>query len=375
MKINYLFLVLFLVHFVGTSAQTMMYDGILRDYQVYTPPAYDSAVPSPLVINYHGVNSNAFEQRYYSIFDQVAADSNFIVVYPNGVNKAWNSGLVTQSTADDVGFTSALIDKLSTDYNINARRVYATGMSNGGFMSYRLGCELSNKIAAIASVTGALAEDIVTACQPNRPVPVMQIHGTADQIVVYNGFPNFHRGAEGSVNFWINRNNCNTVADTTVIPNIYLTDLSTAQRFFYGPCDGGTEVELYKIANGGHTWPDGSIDIPVNGNTNRDFNASRVVWEFFSRHSLPFNTNTEEIEAPAFEFSLSPNPFSDQLFITTDHQEPLQVVITDVLGKTIAKEMTIDGRLTMNMSELSTGVYFVTLSSDQQQFTRKIVKQ
>lgn len=376
MKTNFLSLVLFLFCFGVLQAQTIFHDGLLRSYQVYEPPSYDPAVPSPLVLNYHGLGSNAFEQRYYSGFDAVAADSNFIVVYPDGINAAWNSGLVTQSLADDVGFTNALIDKLSADYNIDQRRVYATGMSNGGFMSYRLACELENRIAAIASVTGALADDIIPACQSNRPVPVMQIHGTADAIVAYNGLAGAHRGAEGSIDYWLSKNNCNMVGDTTIVQDIDPNDNSNALRVYYGPCDDGTDVELYKVFNGGHTWPDATLDIPVNGNTNHDFNANRVIWEFFNRHTLPLNTNAEDVDEPAFQFSIAPNPFSDDLFLDLEHEAGgLTVTMSDLLGHTVLEQSNVQGPTTLNLEKLAAGVYFVTVSNAKDQMTQKVIKQ
>lgn len=375
MKTKFLSLVICMLCIAAIQAQAIVHDGIIRTYQVYQPPSYDPAVPSPLVINYHGLGSNAFEQRYYSGFDVVAADSNFIVVYPDGINAAWNSGLVTQSIADDVGFTNALIDKLSTDYNINQRKIYATGMSNGGFMSYRLACELENRIAAIASVTGTLAEDIIPSCQFNRPVPVMQIHGTADQVVSYNALAGYHRGAEGSVDFWLARNNCNTVGDTTIIPDIDPNDSSNALHIYYGPCDDGTDVEFYKIFNGGHTWPNATLDIPLNGNTNRDFDANRVIWAFFNKHSLPLGTNTEDVDESAFQFSIAPNPFSDELFLDLEYEEELKLTITDLLGHTVLEQSNLEGPTTLNLEEFASGVYFVTLSNKKDQVTQKVIKQ
>jgi len=376
MKTNLLFLALLLLNIVAYAQSVqLVHDGILRSYLIYEPPGYNPAVATPLVINYHGLDSDAFQQRFYTLFDQIAADSNFIVIYPSGVNNAWNSGLVTQSTADDVGFTGALIDHVSASHNIDQRRVYATGMSNGGLMAYRLACELEDRIAAIGSVTGALAEDIVSSCQNTRAVPVIQIHGTADAIVSYGGLPGFHRGAEGSINHFINLNNCNTVGDTTPVQDVNVLDNSTAERIYYGPCDDGTEVELYKVFNGGHTWPGASIAVPINGNTNFDFSASRTIWDFFSRHILPLNTNTESLDESSLQVTLFPVPFSDELFITTDYKEQLQVTVTDLLGKTLVNDHALNGSTKLNLSELAAGVYFVTLSNEHNQVTRKVVKQ
>src|SRR5258706_3847373 len=134
---------------------TIMHDGLQRDYILYVPASYVPGTPAPLVLNFHGYTSNAFEQMFYGDFRPIADTAGFLIVHPNGTvdqlgNQHWNVGWGT-STVDDVGFTNALIDSLSAQYDINQDRVYSTGMSNGGFMSYKLACDLSNRIAAIAS--------------------------------------------------------------------------------------------------------------------------------------------------------------------------------------------------------------------------------
>lgn len=158
-------------------------------------------------------------------------------------------------------------------YDIDLNRVYSTGMSMGGFMSYRLACELSERIAAIASVTGLLA---AFPCTPARPLPVLQIHGTADGTVPYSG-------VSSTISFWVGENNCPVSPVITNLPDINSTDASTVTKSYYGFCDDSTEVILYTVNNGGHTWPDAAINIGV---TNRDFNANSEVWNFFKKYAL-----------------------------------------------------------------------------------------
>ena len=174
-----------------TIEDTIMYDGRMRTFILYVPESYQADVPAPLVLNFHGYTSNNLEQMFYGDFRPIADTAGFLIVHPMGTvdllgNTHWNVGWGS-STVDDVGFTNALLDTLSAEYNINQDRIYSTGMSNGGFMSYRLACELSNRIAAIASVTGAMTINTPSTCSPEHPMPVMEIHGTADSTVPYNG--------------------------------------------------------------------------------------------------------------------------------------------------------------------------------------------
>ncbi|RMF00022.1 MAG: hypothetical protein D6772_06880, partial [Bacteroidetes bacterium] len=142
------------------------HDGLEREYRLYVPAAYDGQSPWPLVFNFHGFTSNAAQQEIYSNMNTVADTAHFLVCYPEGIGNAWNVGWSFGSTADDVGFVDALIDSLSLAYELDAGRIYACGMSNGGFMSYRLACERSNRFAAIASVTGSMTRNYD--CEPTR---------------------------------------------------------------------------------------------------------------------------------------------------------------------------------------------------------------
>ena len=256
-----------------TQTGSFTYDGLVRNYRVHLPT---SCLGLPLVFNLHGLGSNAAQQEFYSGFNSVADANDFILVYPDGINNEWN---ITGTGVDDVGFISALIDSMKKEHDVDLNRVYSTGMSMGGFMSYRLACQLSDRIAAIASVTGLLA---TFPCSPSRSVPVMQIHGTADGTVAYSG-------VNSTVSFWVGHNNCPANPVVTNLPDIDMNDGSTVTKSYYGLCDDSTEVILYTVNNGGHTWPDATIDIGV---TNHDFNASSEIWDFFKKYDLGLDENT-----------------------------------------------------------------------------------
>ena len=265
---------------------------------MYVPASYSPGNDLPLVLNFHVYTSNAWQQAFYSNFNTVADAEGFIIVYPDGTldnqgTTHWNVGW-GGSTVDDIGFTSALIDSISAEYSINQDRVYSTGMSNGGFMSYQLACELSDRIAAIASVTGSMNLGWFNSCNPNHPMPVMEIHGTLDPTVSYNA-SSFTESIPDILDFWANFNNCNSTPIISNVPDIITTDGCTAEHQIWENGDNGATVEHYKIIDGEHTWP-GALAIA--GVTNQDINASEKIWEFFNKYDingLINSTNTSNI--------------------------------------------------------------------------------
>lgn len=266
--------------FSQTVTGSFTHGGQTRTYRVHLPPGFNPSSSRPLVLNLHGLGSNGQQQELYTGFNTIADTANIIVVYPNALNgnsgiPEWNAyGL---GSSDDVGFLSALIDSMQSQYNIDRSRAYCIGMSNGGYMSYRMACERSCGIVAIASVTGLLVENIFTPCNISRPVPLMQIHGTADGTVGYSG-------VAASISSWRGKNGCSSTPTTTNLPDINTSDNSTVTVDHYGPCNNGSEVILYTVNNGGHTWPGSSI--PLGPTTNQDFNASSTIWNFLRKYSM-----------------------------------------------------------------------------------------
>lgn len=189
--------------------RSLTFEGDTRAYRIFIPKNYNASRPVPLVLNLHGYGSNAFEQEVYSNLRSVADTAGFIIVHPNGLIDAlgrryWNTFDAPGQSANDLGFLNRLLDTMQANFNIDRNRIYSTGMSNGGFMSYDLACRMSNRIAAIASVTGSMLSTRITSCNPGRPVPVMQIHGTDDQTVPYNGSTlSRFSPIETVVNFWV----------------------------------------------------------------------------------------------------------------------------------------------------------------------------
>ncbi len=321
-----------------------------------------------------GITSNATEQMVYGDFREIADTANFIIVHPQGT-KLNNEphfnvgGWTVGSQVDDVGFTAAMIDEISTNYQIDANRIYSTGMSNGGYMSFLLACQLSDRIAAIASVTGSMTPETFSDCSPTHPTPILQIHGTQDGVVPYNGAA-WTKSIQEVLDYWIAFNNCSTNPSESERANSNTADGSTVSHIVYGDGDRQVNTEHLKVTGGGHTWSGTRIPFP---GTNYDINASLEVWNFLSRYNLEnlrdATTNTNDINPPSI-VSLYPNPVSSNLTIDRAETRLATYQLFSSLGHKI-KEGTIAGKANqVNMSDLSNGLYFLQVG--QQSF--KVLK-
>lgn len=329
-KKYFLFLSILLSGLQSPAQETFSFEfgGQSRNYIVYEPAAAPGQ-PMPVVLVLHAFTQTAQVIMQYSGFNAIAEEEGFLAVYPNGINFSWNVGFgMGGSTADDLGFLNALIDTLAGHYPLDPGRIYACGMSNGGFMSYRLACELSGRIAAIAGVAGTMTDATLGGCAPERPVPVMHIHGTADFVVPYGGSSGI-AGVEESLAFWNGHNQCPGSAAYEALPDV-VSEGSTVERYTWSPCEGGSEIELLKVANGGHTWP-GSTGSGI-GNTNRDIDASREIWNFFSRHRLAGPNGLQAPEATPFSPPY-PNPFDS--FILAGRPGAARILLLNGLGQLV----------------------------------------
>ncbi len=372
-----LFIVSFSV-FSATITLNMVYDDSARSFLVHFPPGFSNAQHLPLVINMHGLGSNGAQQEFYSRMSETSDANNFVVCYPNGLSSRWNSGFVPpyNGGVDDVGFISKIIDTLYQLYNINLTRVYACGMSNGGFQSYRLACDLENRIAAIASVTGNISELTALNCVLSRKVPVLHIHGTEDPLVPYDGETGI-KSVEETISFWLTKNQCSAANDTVHYPDIDPNDSSTVERIRYATCGSGTEVMFYKITGGGHTWPNAYINF-IYGPTNRDFDASQEIWDFFNRFTLNGPVALNEIRNNEMEVSVFPNPVENscRLQVTGYRlEENLKAEIFDLTGRKIFEQNIVSPSANLSLSEVEKGVYFLKVEGKQFSFTQRIVKQ
>lgn len=334
-----------------TQVFSLASNGINRSFRIHFPSNISDTKDRPVVINMHGYGSNALEQEIYTQMDPVADKEGFIVIYPDGINAAWNVGWSFGSTADDVLFTSDLIDYMVNNYSVDKQRIYACGLSNGGFMSYYLACNLPNKIAAIASVAGSMVPANVGLCSTNVPMPVMQIHGTNDQVVPYTGLSPISAPIESVVKFWVDHNGCQKTPTITPFTDINTNDNTTSERYVYASGKNGSEVQFIKVTGGAHTWPGAIIDIDV---TSKDFKASEEIWAFFKRFSLQINSAVSDVSVLPV---LGSNPVHEMLFLTT--AVPVEGSIYNLSGQRLIDFYSAVGENSIDVTKLSAGQYFV----------------
>ncbi len=271
-----------------------------RTFRLHLPKSFKKGTPLPLVLVFHGLGSDGKQTEQLTGFSPIADREGFLVAYPDGENRMWRywgSGekrpkLLDRFAADDVGFVRALIDALVEAGLADGRRVYATGISNGAYLSNRLAIDLADRIAAIAPVSGAMLKPAAEAWKPARAVPVLYVHGTEDPIVGYDGKDRISGramslSAEDLARWWAEKDGCE--ADPTIekLPDADEDDGTTVERWTYGSGKDGAEVVFYKITGGGHTWPSGPAIQKVLGPVCRDWNASEAIWEFFAKHPMP----------------------------------------------------------------------------------------
>lgn len=271
-------------------------DGIDRNFIVYLPIGYNNAGKMPMIFVIHGGSGTPEGMINIANFKLIAERDKVVLVYPAGVQKNWNDGRPTtpnQLGINDVGFFNQVSDHMIKNYAVDGTRIYATGISNGGFMSSRLGCDLSNRIAAIAVVAATIeANTISPSCNPSNAVPLIYIHGTADPLVPFVGGNMTAGGTAGgtilshfqAVAKWVSINKCNPIAVETDLPDI-ANDGTTIKKRLYASGAGGSEVISYVIQNGGHTWPQGLqyLNESIIGKTSQDLNACEEIWRFFKR--------------------------------------------------------------------------------------------
>lgn len=274
---------------VGDSEHRLVYAGVERSYVLHIPPGYNASQPIALVLAFHGITLDAYEMMRISGFNAQSDAAGFVVVYPNasGDQRAWNGGHccgeAARDNVDDVGFVRAVIEDLSASLAIDSKRIYATGFSNGAILTYRLGCEMADQIAAIAPVSATQAREDMQACRPARPLPVIHFHGTADEPNPYDGGVTpggvqFISVAE-AIQFWVNFNGCPAEAQRFESGNVV--------HEVYSPCRNGSSVELYTVLGGMHAWPGGEAVNLRMGQPTTEISATQLMWQFFTDHPMP----------------------------------------------------------------------------------------
>lgn len=336
-----------------------------RTFILHLPSGYTSSNQYPVVLNLHGYNSDAAQQQLYTQFDDVADNEGFIVVYPNGISNSWSINGTT-----DVDFLSHLVDTIRANYSCNTC-LFVTGMSDGGFMTYKFACATTQTIRAIAVGSGNMANALQNSSASAPAIPVIHFHGTADPLVSYNGVFPVIPPVDTTISWWVSHNNCNSTPVFTAISDINTTDSSTVEKYYYSGGTNGSEVTFYKVLNGGHTWS-GATPAPPLGNTNQDINQSILIGAFF-QNLCSFTTEANNIPIENL-VNIYPNPFDDQInFITSDNDEA-SLVLYDNYSRQVLEQKFIHSTK-LKTQKLTAGIYFYQMRTSKGGIARgKIIK-
>ena len=284
----------------ATESHSIAIDGRPRSYRLHIPSGLSDTAPAPIVLVFHGGGSNGRAMERFTGFSRLADREAFIVVYPDAVDGNWvdgREGLRTKAHregVDDIAFIAALLDELARRHPVDAKRVFATGISNGGIFSHYLAANLADRIAAIAPVAGGLADPFYRSFAPSRPVSVFILQGAADPLMPFDGGAvAFRRGqiiaTDETVRLWRQLDRTRALPATGVLPDIDPGDGCRVRWSSWGGGRLNTEVLLYVQEGAGHTWPGGSQYLPksVIGGVCRDFDATQAIWDFFKAHPRP----------------------------------------------------------------------------------------
>ena len=275
----------------GDHKHTITVDGRKREHWIHVPPKYDAKKPTPVVVALHGATMVHKLMETYTGLNKTGDDNNFIVVYPNGELFTWNAGLFPGdfNKSDDIKYLNKVLDDVEGCLNVDKKRIYFTGMSNGGMMCYRVAAEMSERVAAIAPVGGTMS---VEKYEPKRPVPVVHFHGTKDTLVPFEGPLKFKetpkllafRSVKDTLDACIKANGCEDKATESEVD--VKEDKMTVSRKVFACPKTKADVVLYTIENGGHTWPGSPFAAAFFGRATRNFSANDAMWEFFKEHPI-----------------------------------------------------------------------------------------
>ncbi len=368
---------------------SIQHGGLERTFLMHLPPSYDGSNIS-LVVAMHGGFGSAEQFETSSRLSLKADASGFAVVYPEGARsrigiRTWNAGgccgFASDNQIDDVGFISVLLDTLLAKYAIDPQRVFATGMSNGGMMAYRLACELSDRIAAIAPVAATLA---ATDCEPARAMPTIHLHSFLDTNVPYDGGLGSgpsgfdHPSLDSVFTAWANHNGCASLADTVHNDTDYV-------QLKWPGCDAAADLELYLTHDGGHSWPGGQRGFIGADPPSEVIDANELMWEFFKTHPLPGEPTNVKAPAGASPDGFAiigtyPNPFNPSTTIEYELRKNvrIQLAVYNTRGQQVA--LLFDGErprgkysAVWQASGKASGVYLIQLTAGDVVAARQVI--
>lgn len=370
------------VHMEETTQGLIFQGGLFRDFSIYIPAGYNGVDPMPLMFNFHGYTQTVSEYMKESCMMEVADKEGFILVFPQGTllegNTHWNVGSWTKnSKANDVAFVERMIEMLTEVLPIDSTRIYACGFSNGGFFSFELACQLSDKIAAIGAVSATMTSETFDKCAPTRPVPVVTIHGTLDEIARYaGGYPVWGKSMNQVNDYWKAVNKTDEVPFYIELPDISFLDHSHVDYYAYNNGKNCTSVEHYRVVGGKHSWPrhDGNPD-----KVNVDINGCQVIWDFVSKYDingLREGCQGQEVHiAEAHESSnevlrVFPNPARNAITVDTHTEKPIEYSLHSLTGRLLLTGTVSKINNQIDISGLPNNMYILSIGNK----TTKIVK-
>jgi polyhydroxybutyrate depolymerase len=346
-------MVLFVAHAVWAqeTREKVSVDDVERTFMVRLPKGYDSQRHYPVVLLLHGMNQDADDMERLTRFDELADKDSIVAVYPLALHGRWNVGVQPQerqqmtmgpgrhrryggggypggggggypgggggyprgerqpssrqpgeerrsAPVDDISFFGQMLDHLESKVSVDPSRIYAIGLSEGGFMSLRLGCALGDRIAAVTAVGAAMPKTMI--CLPSRPVPMLMINGTSDRVVPYGGGTEHNLSlatlsVEDSAKAWARIDRCAEKPERSRLPAHEKGGMET-KIDSYSACQQNAQVVLYSVKGAGNTWPGGEQYEPENtiGKTSQDFNANAVIWSFLVTRRLPQQSSEQK---------------------------------------------------------------------------------
>lgn len=359
-------------------SDSLLHDEIYRHYQVFLPSDYDAEASDATVLVLHGGSGNAQSIQGFTGMNFFANQHGFIAVYPQGAGIAppgfsWADGRGTTADdagIDDIGFMHALLDTLQLAYNADPDSLYATGFSNGGFMTQRMACEMNDRFAAIGAVGCSMDTSLYANCTPANPLGMLMMVGTNDPEIPYEGGEmtnpavNPIVGVEDAFTFWVDALECSAEVIENEVPDFNTEDNSTVEFTLHPDCTCDQTAVLYRIINGGHTWP--GVELPdledLLGETNEDIHASDIQLLFFKEHARCTETDVKEQKTNLF--TVYPNPAAQFL----DWKAPRginRVRLVNLRGTTMIDAKATDTNR-MDISELSSGLYLIQFMQGNQ---------
>ena len=367
-----LIILTFISHFIIAQQQqnrVLFFDGLQREFIIYIPNSYSPSIQTPILFNFHGGGgtSSGFLNGENDM-RPIADTANFIAVYPQAAvdpidgSNAWLHK--TPTTHNDVNFIEAIIDTLSSEFNINNDRIYACGYSEGGIFSYELGCRLNNRIAAFASVSGSMLTESYRltngfgSCSPNHPTAVLLIPGTNDGSFhsMYNGFQPYYLSVNEITTYWSTHNNTDPSPTVNMLPNLNTMDGSTVESRIWENGNNCVSVKELKVINGDHDWP-GSFG-------NMDINASQEIWKFVSKFDVNGLIDCGAVETSLLEFKpikVYPNPTTSIINIENHTSEHQLIKIFNIHGAELHSEVLTDINNSISLKQYDQQILFIKI--------------